>query len=531
MKPAIGTILDDKYRIVRELGTGGMGAVYEGENVRIHRKVAIKLLHASVSSQSEAVMRFEREAKAAGRIGSDHICEVLDLGILPDNTRYLVMEYLEGETLGVRIKRSGRMGPLMTIPLIAQVLDALSAAHAAGIVHRDLKPDNIFILPIKGGVPDFVKILDFGVSKFAENSDEMNMTRAGAVVGTPYYMSPEQARGTSQVDARSDIYALGVLLYQATTGQVPFQAQTFNELLFKIVLEPAPPPQQYAPDLDPEFSSIIQKAMAREPQHRFQSCAEFKEALLTWMEARVGPGVMPGGRPNTIPPSGGLRAPTPPSLLQPPSLHQSQPSWAVGSASGGQAPSSGPWQGTPPPSGPGTQATSGTPGTPGTSGAPTPQTGSSWGNASQSGQIAARPQRSGLAVGAITAAAIALVGGGGLAIFFMGKTTPAQPPTTTQATQPTAVPSPTPVETAAPAPVTAAPTSDPAPVASAAPTSTAEVAPTGAPTASPAPEAPNTAVVRPAGTGVVPPSGGWKKPTPTPTAKPTAKPVPGDFGY
>ncbi|NUQ79697.1 MAG: serine/threonine protein kinase, partial [Polyangiaceae bacterium] len=311
MKPAIGTILDGKYRIVRELGTGGMGAVYEGENVRIRRKVAIKLLHASVSSQSEAVMRFEREAEAAGRIGSDHICEVLDLGILDDGTRYLVMEYLEGETLGSRIKRSGRMGPLMTIPIMAQVLDALGAAHAAGIIHRDLKPDNIFILPVKGGVPDFVKILDFGVSKFAQNSDEMNMTRAGAVVGTPYYMSPEQARGTSQIDARSDIYALGVLLYQATTGQVPFQAQTFNELLFKIVLEPAPPPQQYAPDLDPEFSAIIQRAMAREPAHRFQSCAEFKDALLGWMAARVGPSAMhmAGGRPITIPPGAGLRPP------------------------------------------------------------------------------------------------------------------------------------------------------------------------------------------------------------------------------
>jgi serine/threonine-protein kinase len=512
MKPAIGTILDDKYRIVRELGTGGMGAVYEGENVRIRRKVAIKLLHATVSSQSEAVMRFEREAEAAGRIGSDHICEVLDLGILADGTRYLVMEYLDGETLGARIKRAGRMGPLMIIPIMAQVLDALGAAHAAGIIHRDLKPDNIFILPIKNGVPDFVKILDFGVSKFAQSSDEMNMTRAGAVVGTPYYMSPEQARGTSQIDARSDVYALGVLLYQATTGQVPFQAQTFNELLFKIVLEPAPPPQQYAPDLDPEFSAIIQKAMAREPPHRFQSCAEFKDALIAWMASRVGPSAMslPGQRSITVPPNAGLRSPTvPPSLSgPPPALHQSQPAWAVSSASGANPAQN--WQNTP-----------GTP-TP----AATPQTGSSWGNASQSGQIAAKPGRSGLAVGAITAAAIALVGGGGLAIFFMGGK-PAQPQTTTQAAQPTAAPSPT--ETAPPA--TAAPTSDPAPIASAAPTSSADVAPTATPTASVvAPEAPNTAGVRPAVTAV-PPFGGGKKPTPTPTTKPSTKPVPGDFGY
>lgn len=512
MKPGIGTTLDGKYRIVRELGTGGMGAVYEGENVRIRRKVAIKLLHASVSSQSEAVMRFEREAEAAGRIGSDHICEVLDLGILEDGTRYLVMEYLDGETLGSRIKRSGRMGPLMTIPIMAQVLDALGAAHAAGIIHRDLKPDNIFILPVKGGVPDFVKILDFGVSKFAQSSDEMNMTRAGAVVGTPYYMSPEQARGTSQIDARSDIYALGVLLFQATTGQVPFQAQTFNELLFKIVLEPAPPPQQYAPDLDPEFSAIIQKAMAREPPHRFQSCAEFKEALLGWMASRVGPSAMQmGGRPLTVPPGAGLRAPTaPPGTSNPPGpLHQSQPSWAVSSGSGAHAANG--WQGQP--------ANTPSPAT--------PQTGSSWGNASQSGQIAAKPPRSGLAVGAITAAAIALVGGGGLAIFFMGGTPPPTP--TTQAAQPTAAPSPTAVETAAPAPVTAAPTSEPAPDASTDLTIDADAVPTAAPEASAAPEVPSTAGVRPVNTGS-PPSGGTGK-KPTPPTKPTSKPIPGDFGY
>src|SRR5262249_20967087 len=209
------------------------------------------------------------------------ICEVYDLGNLADGTRYMVMEYLEGETLSARIKRNGRLTPAMSIPLMTQVLEALGAAHAAGIIHRDLKPDNIFILPQRGGIRDFVKILDFGVSKFSQLSgEEMNVTRAGAVVGTPYYMSPEQARGTSNVDARTDVYAIGVLLYQATTGQVPYQAETFNELLFKIVLEVAPPPQTYVPDLDPEFAAIIVKAMSRDPAQRFQSCAEFRDALL-----------------------------------------------------------------------------------------------------------------------------------------------------------------------------------------------------------------------------------------------------------
>src|SRR5262245_58472130 len=187
-----GQVIDGKYRITRLLGTGGMGAVYEGENVRIRRKVAIKMLHSSVSTQREVVIRFEKEAQAAALVGSEHICEVLDLGTLVDGTRYMVMEYLEGETLSTRIKRDGRLTPAMSIPVLAQVLEALGAAHAAGIIHRDLKPDNIFILPQRGGIRDFVKILDFGVSKFSQLSgEEMNVTRAGAVVGTPYYMSPE----------------------------------------------------------------------------------------------------------------------------------------------------------------------------------------------------------------------------------------------------------------------------------------------------------------------------------------------------
>jgi serine/threonine-protein kinase len=263
-----------------------MGAVYEGENVRIRRRVAIKVLHPAVSAQEESVRRFKREAQAAAQIGSDHICEVLDLGVLPDGTHYMVMEYLEGDTLGARLKHTGRFPPERIIPILSQALDALGAAHAAGIIHRDLKPDNIFIVLHKAGIHDFVKILDFGVSKFSQLSgEEMNMTRQGAVVGTPYYMSPEQARG-GQVDQRSDIYALGVLLFQAITGQVPFQATTFNELLFKIVLEPAPPPRQFVPDLDPDFAAIIQRAMARDPAHRFQSCMEFKDALLAWLAAR-----------------------------------------------------------------------------------------------------------------------------------------------------------------------------------------------------------------------------------------------------
>jgi serine/threonine-protein kinase len=309
-----GQILAEKYRIVRLLGQGGMGAVYEGENTRIRRRVAIKTLHGSVSSRADVVQRFEREAQAAGRIGSDHIVEVLDMGDLPDGTRFMVMEFLEGVTLGERIVKRGRIPPRELVPILAQMLDGLSAAHAASIIHRDLKPANVFLLSQKGGQSDFVKILDFGVSKFsALNAEEMSMTRTGAVVGTPYYMSPEQAKGARSLDARSDLYAVGVILYEAITGQVPFNAETFNELIFKIALESPPPPEQFVPNLDPAFSAIVRRAMARDVGERFQSAEELKEALLAWaadFDRRVAAGA--------VSPQGGVGAATQVLPMTPP---------------------------------------------------------------------------------------------------------------------------------------------------------------------------------------------------------------------
>ncbi|MCA9277439.1 MAG: serine/threonine protein kinase, partial [Phycisphaerales bacterium] len=174
-----------------------------------------------MAEKTDVVQRFEREAQAAGRIGSEHIVEVLDLGNLPSGERFMVMEFLEGEDLTARIKRLKRLTPQQAVPILVQVLEGLAAAHDAGIIHRDLKPDNIFILRNKAGRADFVKILDFGVSKFSALDSDMSMTKTGAVMGTPYYMSPEQAKG-GKIDARSDLYAVGVVLYQAITGRVPF---------------------------------------------------------------------------------------------------------------------------------------------------------------------------------------------------------------------------------------------------------------------------------------------------------------------
>jgi serine/threonine protein kinase len=311
-----GDILDAKYRIVRLIGEGGMGAVYEGENTRIHRRVAIKVLHAGVASQAEAVARFEREAQAAGRIGSEHIVEVLDLGALANGDRYLVMEFLEGEGLGARIKSRGRLVPSELCPIAFQLMEGLAAAHGAGIIHRDLKPDNVFLLRQRGGKADFVKLLDFGISKFNQLSGDsgFSMTRTGAVMGTPYYMAPEQAKGSRDLDHRVDLYAAGVILYEALTGQVPFSADTFNELLFKIVLEEPKPLAQVDPSIDPAFAAIVTKAMARDPANRFQTAVEFQQALGAWASgqgATLASGIQPSAQQLG---SSAMRQPAAPTL-------------------------------------------------------------------------------------------------------------------------------------------------------------------------------------------------------------------------
>jgi serine/threonine-protein kinase len=299
-----GSLIDDKYRVIRRIGEGGMGAVYHGENVRIRRQVAIKVLHAAVAQDAEVVQRFEREAQAAGCIGNDHILEVLDLGVLPSGDRYIVMEFLEGEPLSARIERMKRIAPAELSPILVQLLDGLSAAHQAGITHRDLKPDNIFLLKRKAGHVDFVKIIDFGISKFNKADGGIKMTRSGVVMGTPLYMSPEQAR-TAEADPRSDLYAVGVIMYEAVAGRVPFTADQFSQLLVQIVMGDYVPLHAAAPEIDPRFAAIVTKAMARERADRFQTAEEFRAVIEEW---RVGAGL---GRVSAVAPTMAMMGQTP----------------------------------------------------------------------------------------------------------------------------------------------------------------------------------------------------------------------------
>lgn len=279
----LGQTIDGKYRVVRHIGAGGMGTVFEGENLLIGRRVAIKLLHAQVASMPEFVERFEREARAAVRVGSPHICDVLDLGHLPNGDRFIVMEYLEGMSLEDRLSVKGKLTPQELAPIAFELLEGLGSMHAAGVVHRDLKPANIFLAKTRGGRGETVKILDFGVAKLQPKPGEVGaMTQTGAMMGTPLYMSPEQARGARDVDGRSDIYSASVIFYRALTGELPYMAQNLNELLFKIVLEDPRPIRELSPDIDETFAEIVHRGLTRHLEQRFAGARVYQEALAVW---------------------------------------------------------------------------------------------------------------------------------------------------------------------------------------------------------------------------------------------------------
>lgn len=284
MAVSIGELIEGKYRVVRLLGTGGMGSVYEGENILISRRVAIKVLHPEMMQKKTIVARFEQEARAAGRIRNDHINEVIDISNLEDGSKYIVLEFLDGETLKDRVKRVGRLTPMQAVHVVRQVLIGLSAAHRAGVIHRDLKPGNIFILWEKLGQRDFVKIIDFGVSKFivGDINDPTPVDKSNTLLGTPHYMAPEQIRHSADVDARADLYSVGIILYKAVTGRVPYNAKTLPELVVKLSEAEPVDASCWVADLDEGFLLILRKAIERDPDKRYQSADAFLADLDQW---------------------------------------------------------------------------------------------------------------------------------------------------------------------------------------------------------------------------------------------------------
>jgi serine/threonine-protein kinase len=280
-------IIDGKYRIVRFLGQGAWASVYEGINVRIQRRVAIKVLSPDLAEKDHVIERFEREAQSATRIESDHVVNVFDLGSLKDGRPYIVMELLAGDDLAKRLELTGPMKEGVAANYAVQALQGLADAHAAGVLHRDIKPDNIVLTQSKRG-EEVVKIVDFGISKLQSGLPQAatRLTQTNTVLGSPVYMSPEQCRGTREMDHRSDLYSLGVVLFETLTGRLPHMASSFNELLFQIALEDAPDPRTMKHDLDPGLAAIVVRALARDPKARFQSASEFRDTLVAWAEGK-----------------------------------------------------------------------------------------------------------------------------------------------------------------------------------------------------------------------------------------------------
>ncbi|MBI5490201.1 MAG: serine/threonine protein kinase [Deltaproteobacteria bacterium] len=274
-----GRLLEGKYRVSRLIGEGGMGAVYQAEHTLIGRPVAVKVLHGDFAKNPEVLERFRREARAATAIRHPNIIEVTDMGMTSEGQPFLVMELLEGAPLSSMIGE-GRTIPVARIAdLLAQVLDALEAAHAKGIVHRDLKPDNVFVVRV-GNRPEFVKLLDFGISKMTDPAaGGLSMTRTGSVMGTPNYMAPEQAMGRKDCDHRVDLWAVGVMLYEALTGRLPYQGDNYNELLTAILMTTPPAPRAVNAAIDPALERVVLRALAKDREQRYQLPAEFKNEL------------------------------------------------------------------------------------------------------------------------------------------------------------------------------------------------------------------------------------------------------------
>ncbi|HMY17661.1 MAG TPA: protein kinase [Polyangium sp.] len=272
-----GRVLSDRYRLVRPLGQGSQGAVWIADHLALNTHVAVKLIDPELAKREDARERFKREATAAAQLRSAHVVQILDHGI-DEGQPFIVMELLEGEDLFERLDKRGRLSLRETSKIITQVCRALARAHAAGIVHRDLKPENVFLCNNED--EEIVKVLDFGVAKVTDPAKAtMQKTGIGTLIGTPHYMSPEQVKGTTEVDFRTDLWAIGVIAYQCVVGDLPFDSEGVGDLLIKISIAEPPVPSKVFPGASPVFDAWFAKACERDRNKRFQSARELAEAL------------------------------------------------------------------------------------------------------------------------------------------------------------------------------------------------------------------------------------------------------------
>jgi tRNA A-37 threonylcarbamoyl transferase component Bud32 len=282
VKPAVasGEILAGKYEIERVLGSGGMGIVLAARHTQLAQRVAIKLMRHETALSEDGVARFMREGRAAVRLRGENVARVLDVGMREDGTPYLVMEYLDGIDLAMLLKRDGPLPVATTVAYVRQACTAMAEAHAQGIVHRDLKPQNLFLTTRPDGTP-LIKVLDFGISKMAPELDpeDVSRTATSMILGSPAYISPEQASSSKDVDARTDIWSLGAILYQLLSGQLPFDGDSLPQIFARLYYEPPAPLREYAPWVPAALEQVILRCLTRDLDQRYQSVTELDEAL------------------------------------------------------------------------------------------------------------------------------------------------------------------------------------------------------------------------------------------------------------
>jgi serine/threonine-protein kinase len=326
--PGTGALIDGKYRVERVLGEGGMGIVFQATHVRLGQRVAIKMLHPTMLSKPEIVERFEREARAAAQLRSPNAVRVVDVDVTAEHLPYMVMEFLDGHDLAVELGARGRFRVPDAVDCVLQACRAMNEAHALGIVHRDLKPSNLFLA--REGASTVVKVLDFGISKMAATELDVHVTSTLATMGTPLYMSPEQIRSTKNVDARADVWSLGVILFELLAGRPPFTGSAMA-VSAAIVADPPPSLRELQPEVPESLEQVVLKALAKTPDARWPDVQSLAAAL----------GPFAGGGVSILPAGARERVISSPSMASGPTLAAATPGVRVSPLARTEAPAPG----------------------------------------------------------------------------------------------------------------------------------------------------------------------------------------------